>query len=210
MGQPATGVKADQMPERKKPKQKFILPAGGALGIDRRVAEVFLAQIEVWSRAALSESALVRFRRFFCPGRGGSPRRAAARSRRPPARLHTSDRRKPGEDSLESKRPTGRAPERSKFPDRVARAEDARDLGGGELVQKSAAHGANVAASAGRSRRPRPYWLARGELAEPGVGCAADCMILSKACRTGLGIVVGAHQLICLSGGKQIGAHRIP
>jgi hypothetical protein len=48
-GQPATGVKADQMPERKKPKRKFILPTGGPLGIDRRVAEVFLAQIEVWS-----------------------------------------------------------------------------------------------------------------------------------------------------------------
>ena len=49
MGQPATRVKADQMPERKKPKRKFILPAGGPLEIDRRVAEVFLAQIEVWS-----------------------------------------------------------------------------------------------------------------------------------------------------------------
>jgi hypothetical protein len=42
-------MKARQMPERKKPKRKFILPAGGPLGIDRRVAEVFLAQIEVWS-----------------------------------------------------------------------------------------------------------------------------------------------------------------
>jgi hypothetical protein len=37
------------MTERKKPKRKFVLPTGGPLEIDRRVAEVFLAQIEVWS-----------------------------------------------------------------------------------------------------------------------------------------------------------------
>jgi hypothetical protein len=49
MGQPDTRMKADQMPEWKKPKRKFILPSGGPLEIDRRVAEVFLAQIEVWS-----------------------------------------------------------------------------------------------------------------------------------------------------------------
>ena len=37
------------MPNRRMPKRKFILPSGGPLEIDRRVAEVFLAQIEVWS-----------------------------------------------------------------------------------------------------------------------------------------------------------------
>jgi len=37
-------------------------------------------------------------------------------------------------------------PMRPKFPDRVTRAEDARDLGRGQFAQKSAAHEGNVAA----------------------------------------------------------------
>jgi hypothetical protein len=43
-------------------------------------------------------------------------------------------------------------------PDRVARAEDARDLGGGELVQEAAAHGATV----GRGRRLGLGWPRAG------------------------------------------------
>jgi hypothetical protein len=47
---PAPKWKLIKMPKQKMPKRRFILPAGGPLGIDRRLAEVlFLAQIEVWS-----------------------------------------------------------------------------------------------------------------------------------------------------------------